>query len=196
MKRHKTVEQYISSLEDWQEETIKLREILQSMDLEETVKWGGPVYVAHGKNVVGLGAFKSYCALWFYQGALLDDEDNVLINAQEGKTKALRQWRFDNQRDIKTRQIKKYVRQAMALAADGKEIKPRRNRPLVLPKELKAALAKDNKAKANFDKMSKSCRREYAEHIAEAKRDETKQRRLKKIMPIIRSAQGLNDKYR
>ena len=71
--------------------------------LEETVKWGGPVYVADGKNIVGLGAFKSYFALWFFQGALLADQEKVLVNAQEGRTKALRQWRFENKREIKTR---------------------------------------------------------------------------------------------
>jgi uncharacterized protein YdeI (YjbR/CyaY-like superfamily) len=43
--------------------------------------------------VVGIGSFKSYFGLWFHQGALLSDDENVLINAQEGKTKALRQWR-------------------------------------------------------------------------------------------------------
>lgn len=196
MKRFKTVEAYVSSLDNWQEEVIKLREILQSTELEETVKWGGPVYVADGKNVVGLGAFKSYVALWFFQGALLPDKERVLINAQQGTTKALRQWRFENKREIQRRLIKQYVREAIELSRQGKEIKPDRNKPLVVPPELKQALARDKKAKASFDNMSKSRRREYAEHIAEAKREETKARRLKKILPMIRAAQGLNDKYR
>lgn len=196
MKRFKTVEAYVSSLEDWQEEVIKLREILQSTGLEETVKWGGPVYVADGKNIVGLGAFKSYFALWFFQGALLADQEKVLVNAQDGRTKALRQWRFENKREIKTRLVKQYVREAIELARQGKEIKPDRNKPLVIPPELKQALTKDKQAKASFDKMSKSRRREYAEYVTEAKREDTKARRLKKILPMIRAAQGLNDKYR
>jgi uncharacterized protein YdeI (YjbR/CyaY-like superfamily) len=88
------------------------------------------------------------------------------------------------------------VREAIELARQGKEIKPDRNKPLVIPPELKQALTKDKQAKASFDKMSKSRRREYAEHVAEAKREDTKARRLKKILPMIRAAQGLNDKYR
>jgi uncharacterized protein YdeI (YjbR/CyaY-like superfamily) len=196
MKRFKTVDAYVAGLENWQDEIVKLRDILRSMDLEETVKWGAPVYVANGKNIVGLAAFKSHCAIWFFQGALLADQNQVLINAQEGKTKALRQWRFTNFRDIKTRWIKNYVREAIELARQGRQIKPDRNQRLVIPPELKQALAKDKKAKVGFEAMTKSCRREYAQHIAEAKREDTKQRRLKKILPMIRSAQGLHDKYR
>ena len=40
--------------------------------------------------------------------------------------------------------------------------------------------------------------REYtrAEYISDAKRDETKVKRLAKIMPMIQEGKGLNDKYR
>ncbi|MBK7633096.1 MAG: hypothetical protein IPJ13_01585 [Saprospiraceae bacterium] len=44
--------------------------------------------------MVGLAAFKSYTGIWFFQGGLLDDKQQFLMNAQEGKTKAMRQWRF------------------------------------------------------------------------------------------------------
>ena len=59
--------------------------------LGETVKWGGPVYTANGRNVVGLAAFKSCFGLWFFDGARLADKDRVLVNAQEGKSKSMRQ---------------------------------------------------------------------------------------------------------
>ncbi len=97
-KRHKTVDDYIEAAEPWQDELIRLRKILRSTDLEETVKWGAPCYTHDGKNVVGMASFKSYVGLWFHQGALLGDKKKVLINAQEGKTKALRQWRFRRRR--------------------------------------------------------------------------------------------------
>ena len=38
--------------------------------------------------------------------------------------------------------------------------------------------------------------REYADYVAAAKRDETKQRRIDKILPMIAKGVGLNDKYR
>lgn len=52
--------------------------------MEETNKWSAPVYTSNGKNIVGLGAFKSYTGLWFFQGALLKDEKKLLINAGNG----------------------------------------------------------------------------------------------------------------
>jgi uncharacterized protein YdeI (YjbR/CyaY-like superfamily) len=196
MKKFESVQAYLDSLEQWSEEIHKLREIVLSVGVDESLKWSLPVYSANGQNVVGLSAMKSYFGLWFFQGALLKDPDGVLINAQEGKTKAMRQWRFQSKKEIKARPIKKYVLEAIVLAEQGKSIKPARNKPLSIPPELTRALALDRVAKASFAKMSKSCQREYAEYIAEAKRDETKLRRIEKIMPMIVNATGLNDKYR
>ncbi len=102
MKRRKTVAEFIATSDKWQQELELLRKILNSCDLEETVKWGSPCYTFRGKNIVGIGAFKSYCGLWFFQGALLADEAGVLMNAQEGVTKAMRQWRFQSKSEIKT----------------------------------------------------------------------------------------------
>jgi uncharacterized protein YdeI (YjbR/CyaY-like superfamily) len=196
MKRFKTVEAYLDRLDEWADVVNKLREIILTTGLDESVKWGMPVYAHNGKNVVGLSAMKSYAGLWFFQGALLTDPDGVLINAQEGVTKAMRQWRFGSPKEIKSRQVKRYLREAMELAQQGKEIKPDRDKALLIPPELDKALGANKLAKTRFEKMSKSCQREYAEYIAEAKREETKLRRLEKILPMIASSMGLNDKYR
>ena len=83
MKGAKTVDEYIDKAEQWQPELTRLREILNSTGLEETVKWGAPCYTHDGKNVVGIAGFKNYFGLWFHQGALLADAEGVLINAQE-----------------------------------------------------------------------------------------------------------------
>ena len=196
MKRYKTVDAYIAGADDWHEELTKLREILQSTDLEETVKWGAPAYTHNGKNVVGIGSFKSYFGLWFHQGALLSDKKKVLINAQEGKTKALRQWRMHSKKDIQARTIKSYVKEAIAIADSGREIKPDRKKPVVVPVELKKALAKNKKAGAGFKGITPGKQREYADYISDAKRPETKQKRLEKILPMIQEGMGLHDKYR
>ena len=108
MKRHKTVDEYILNAQSGKEILMVLRDILNSTELEETVKWGAPCYMINGKNVVGLGSFKSYVGLWFFQGALLKDAEKELINAQEDKTKALRQWRFESMEDIDDQLILKY----------------------------------------------------------------------------------------
>lgn len=119
MKRAESVDEYIDFAENWKDELIRLRKILNSTELEETVKWGAPCYTADGKNIVGLGAYKSYCGLWFLQGALLADKRKVLINAQEGKTKALRQWRFQSSSEIDARLIKAYVKEAIEVERKG-----------------------------------------------------------------------------
>jgi uncharacterized protein YdeI (YjbR/CyaY-like superfamily) len=196
MKRFESVDDYIANAEKWQAELVRLRKVLLSTSLTETVKWGAPCYTYDGKMVVGLGAFKSYVGLWFYQGALLTDKDGVLINAQEGRTKALRQWRFTAGNEIRVRKIKAYVREAIVIAEQGKEIKPDRSKPVDVPVELKQALARNKQAQSNFRKFGKGKRREFAEYIASAKRDLTKESRLQKIIPMIESGIGLNDKYR
>jgi uncharacterized protein YdeI (YjbR/CyaY-like superfamily) len=197
MKRYDSVEHYVQDLANWQEEVMRLREVVLSTNLTETLKWSMPVYTSkNGKNVIGIFAPKDYFGLWFYQGALLSDPEGVLVNAQEGKTKALRQWRFTNKREIKVRSIKKYIAEANELAEAGKEIKPNRAKPVVIPPELRKALNADKKIKSLFEKMSKSCRREFADYIREAKKPETKSRRIAKIIPMISKSVGLNDKYR
>jgi len=196
VKRYKNVDDYIDSTEHWQDELRQLRKILNSTRLEETVKWGGPCYTFDGKNLVGMGAFKSYVGLWFFQGALLTDPLEVLINAQEGKTKVLRQWRFEAKKEIKTRLIKTYVNEAISLQEEGLEIKAVRGRAVVIPSLLQAALSKNKRANAGFKKLTPGKQREYAGCIAEAKREETKVKRLAKTIPMIVAGKGLNDKYR
>ena len=196
MQRFKTVDDYIESSTEWKDCLIHLRKILNSTKLDETVKWGAPCYTFDGKNVVGIGAFKAYCGLWFYQGALLADEENVLINAQEGKTKAMRQWRFKNKKEIKSRSIKAYITEAISLVQSGKEIKPNRSKPVVIPPELQTAFRSNKKLHNCFKEMTPGKQREYADYIADCKREETKTKRLEKIMPMILDKQGLNDKYR
>ena len=175
---------------------LKLRGILNSMDLDECLKWSFPCYTHNGQNVVGIGSFGSYFGLWFFQGALLKDEHEVLVNAQEGKTKAMRQWRMKSAKEIKVRQIKSYVKEAIELARQGKSIKADRSKAVIVPPQLKQALSQNKRAKTAFDKLTKGKQREYADYIADAKRDETKVRRLEKIMPMIAGGLGLNDKYR
>ena len=196
MKRSRTVDEYIETAEQWRDELITLREILRETELQEEVKWGAPCYTFNGSNVVGLSSFKSYFGLWFHHGALLKDEKKRLINAQEGTTRALRQWRMRSPDDIRPRIIKAYVREAIQLVRDDRKIAPRRNKPLVIPPELTEALRNNTKAKKAFTEMRLGLRREYADYIASAKKPETKARRLDKILPKITAGKGLHDKYR
>jgi bifunctional DNA-binding transcriptional regulator/antitoxin component of YhaV-PrlF toxin-antitoxin module len=55
-------------------------------------------------------------------------------------------------------------------------------RQVEVPPALESALAAEPEARAAFDRLSYTHRREYTEWIAEAKRDETRERRLEKAM--------------
>jgi uncharacterized protein YdeI (YjbR/CyaY-like superfamily) len=196
MQRAKTPAAYFASPGPWKAELNTLRKVLKETGLKEEIKWGGPCYTLDGKNIVGIGGFKSYFGLWFHQGALLKDKESVLINAQEGRTKALRQWRMTSAKEIRPAVIKAYVKEAITHSKAGKEIKPDRAKPLVIPPELKKALAKIKTADANFKKLTPGLQREYADYIADAKQAATKERRLEKILPMIKAGKGLNDRYR
>ncbi|GGZ53031.1 YdeI/OmpD-associated family protein [Mesonia mobilis] len=192
----KSFEEYAEKHLKWKEELQQLRELLLSTELEETIKWGAPIYVLNNKNVVGLGAFKNHYALWFFNGALLQQNTELLINAQEEKTKALRQIRFKENDKLLISTLKKYVEEAIQLQKAGKEIKPKKNKPLTIPSELKEAFQKDTELKSAFEKFTKGKQREFTEHIANAKREATRISRLQKCIPMIKAGIGLNDKYR
>ena len=197
MKSYKTVDAYIRGNKLWQTELTQIRCILAGTDLDETVKWGGPCYTHDGKNVVSIRAFKSYFGLWFFQGSQLKDSAAVLVNAQEGVTKAQRQWSMQSKKDIKARAIKAYIHDAILVSKAGGDVKPTRKKvaSVVVPAVLKAALAKNKKAAANFDSLSAAKRRDYANYISEAKRETTKAKRLKEIVPMIAAGKPLSDKW-
>lgn len=191
----KTPEEYISKHPEYKDILEKLRSLLVASGLDETMKWGIPTYCLDNKNVAGIGAFKSYAGIWFFNGVFLKDEAKVLINAQEDKTKGMRQWRFASTSDIDDLLVKEYINEAIENQKEGKEIKPEK-KPLIIPDELKEALASDALLSEAFEELSLTCKREYAEHIQEAKKEETRQRRLAKVIPMILDGKGLNDKYR
>jgi uncharacterized protein YdeI (YjbR/CyaY-like superfamily) len=196
MKKVTSVEEYIETHEKFSDALSILRNIINSTGLNEAIKWSAPVYDLNGKNVVGLGAFKNHFGMWFFNGVFLKDEHNLLVNAQEGKTKALRQMRFESINDINKDAVLAYVKEAIENQKAGKEIKPDRSKKeTVIPQELKAVLERNTTLYKSFNVLSPSKQREYCEHIATAKREATKLSRLEKITPMILNGVGLNDKY-
>ena len=198
MKKAGSVKEYISSCGEWKESLELLKELLGSSTLSESIKWGMPVYTLDNKNVVGFSAFKSWVGIWFYQGVFLKDKKGMLINAQEGTTKGLRQWRFKSADEIRAHRdtILAYLEEAIRNQEQGKEIKPDRNKTLEIPRELQQAFNQDPSLKDSYHSLSLSKRREFAEHIGSAKQEKTRQQRLQKAIPMIREGIGLSDKYR
>lgn len=190
------IKEYITKKEKWSKELTQLHAILSELPLDAAIKWGSPTYSHKKKNVIGIAGFKNYFGLWFFQGGLLKDDAKVLQNAQEGKTQAMRQWRFNSVDEIDRDLIKAYVLESIKNFEEGKEIKPNRNKELVIPEELEALLKDNSELNSAFGNLTKGKQREYADHISEAKREATKQKRLEKITPMILSGVGLHDKYK
>jgi hypothetical protein len=59
-------------------------------------------------------------------------------------------------------------------------------REVEVPEALAAALGRDDEARAIFEALSFTHRKEYAQWIAEAKRDETRVRRTEKALEMLR----------
>lgn len=196
MSKPSSAEDFIAKHPKWQDLLVVLRNLLNSTELEETIKWGVPVYTLNGKNVVGIAAFKNHAALWFHQGALLSDPDGKLINAQQGKTRAQRQWRFEEGDDLDEASVLSYVLEAIENQRQGKTVKQEKLKSLSVPTELEQVFKSDAALKAAFDALAPYKQREYAEHVSDAKREDTRIRRLDKIAPMIRAGKGLNDRYR
>jgi len=119
-----------------------------------------------------------------------------LVNAQEGKTKALRQMRFTSINDIDKNVVLHYIKEAIENQKSGKGVKPDRTKnETVIPDELQQILNEDTNLLENFKSLTPYKQREYCEHIASAKREATKLSRLEKITPMILNGVGLHDKY-
>jgi len=200
MKKAHSVEAFIEINSHFSDELTVLRQLINTTELEETVKWNMPTYCLNGKNVLSIGAFKNHFCIWFHNGVFLKDQQQLLINAQKDKTKGMRQMRFKTKADIISSAVVAYAKEATENQRMGKVIKQTRiakaKRPIVIPDGLKNSFRLNTELKSAFNTLPPYYQREYCEYITEAKREDTKLRRLNKIIPMIISGVGLNDKYR
>lgn len=174
----------------------KLKSVISQTELERTVKWGIDVYTHRGQNVLGIAAFKSYVGIWFYNGVFLSDPAQVLVNAQEGKTKSQRQWRFHSIEEINPDLIISYIQEAIENAKNGLKPEIKKSKEIEIHPILCEALCSNEELNFCFEKLSDYKKNEYSAYIQEAKREATQLSRLEKIKPMIMQGIGLNDKYK
>ena len=173
MKKSKTVDEYIDGIDKFQDILLYLRDLLKKTDLTETVKWGMPTYTIKNKNVVGISAFKNHAGIWFFQGALLTDHLGVLENAQEGKTQAMRHWKFTDISQIDEDSVLTYLQEAIENERAGKRVAMRKAPALVVPEALQNELDKNIKVGEAFKQLTHGKQRDYSEYISMAKRAAT-----------------------
>ncbi len=179
----------------WAEELKILHRLILKKNLTHTIKWGGSVYTFQNKNILGISGFKNFFTIWFFKGVFLKDENKMLINAQEGVTKSMRQWRFFSKKDIDEAMISTYIDDAIVIENEGKNI-PKKSKNLVIPMLFENELCQNPELKIVFEKISDAKKVEFCNFISEAKKPETQLKRIEKIKPLLMNNKGLNDMYK
>jgi uncharacterized protein YdeI (YjbR/CyaY-like superfamily) len=161
----------------------------------ETIKWGMPFFEYHGL-LCNMAAFKAHCAFGFHHQGM----DAVLAKTGYQSAEAMGNLgRITSLDDLPAEAVlRRYIQQAAQLNASGA---PRRltAKPRPAPKvpaELTAALKTNAAAAANFAQLAPSHRREYIEWITEAKRPETRAKRLATTVEWVAKGKARNWKYR
>jgi uncharacterized protein YdeI (YjbR/CyaY-like superfamily) len=181
----------------WEKELPALRNILLECGLNEEVKWGMPCYTDNNKNVLILAPFKEYCALSFFNGALIDDSANMLTAPSEN-TQAGRQMRFTHVDQITSASdiIKQYIFQAIEVERQGLKVVSKKVEEYPIPEELNIVLKNNSALKKAFDQLTPGRQKAYLLHFAQPKQSATRTSRIEKAMPDIFAGKGLNEDYR
>ena len=186
------VDEFIQSADKWRAEMAFLRRILLECLLVETFKWRTPVYMVGKKNIIAIGSLKDHCALSFFNGALLQDEDNLLI--KPGEHTQLGRWmKFSSVEEILAKEdfIKAYVLEAIAVEKLGLKL----DKPTEIPhpEELTAIFAKKPALKTAFEKLTPGRQRAYLRFFSDGKQSETRTSRIEKNEKYILKGIGITD---
>ncbi len=195
MKTDPRIDAYIARKADFAQPILAyLREIVHAAcpDCEETLKWSSPSFLYKGEILAGMAAFKAHATFGFWRGSLVVGKDNEQMSGmgQFGRLAAIA--------DLPPRaEIEALVRKAMQLTDDG--VKPPRDKhkkePFRVPQDLRAALDANPAAAATFDGFPPSAQRDYVDWVSEAKRDETRVKRLAQSVEWLAEGKRRHWKY-
>jgi hypothetical protein len=193
MSRDPRVDAYIADRAEFAQPILTwLRERVHAAcpQAEEGIKWSMPFFSLNGHPLANFAAFKAHASFGFWDRSRRTGREGEAMG-QFGRIPSL-----DDLPDAAA--MEALVREAAARAEGG--TKPARPRGAVkpelpVPPELAAALAEDAQAAAAFGAFPPSCRREYCEWIAQAKRPQTRARRAAEAAAWIREGKRRNWKY-
>ena len=158
--------------------------------LEEALKWGMPHFIHNGKNLAGMSAFKAHAAFMIHGDGRQGD-----AMGQFGKITALTDLPGDNVLKDKLVAAKERI-ESEGTALKKKPAAARTAKPeLPIPADFQAALDANPAAKGVLEGFAPSHRREYVEWIAEAKRDETRAKRIEQAVAQLAEGKKRNWKY-
>lgn len=180
---------------NWQDERRKLRNILLDSGLEERVKWGKLCYAWEGSNVAIIYGMKNSCAVGFFKGSLLEDEDDVLV--QPGKhSQAMRRLHFESLDEIEGSEdtLRRFIDRAIQTEKDGLEVEFTEKDNLDYPDELQDALDDDHELAEAFEELTPGRQRGWVLHFSDAKQSETRARRVDNARSKIIAGKGWNER--
>jgi len=188
------VDFYFNKTERWQEETARLRRIVLDCGLNEELKWGCPCYTFKQRNIVLIHTFKSYCALLFFKGALLNDTDGLLVQ-QTQNVQAARQIRFINAQEIteQASMLKNYIYNAIEVENAGLKVTLKKTAEFAVSEEFQCKLNESPTLKKAFESLTPGRQSAYKLHFSAPKQAKTRESRVEKAIPKILNGKGLND---
>jgi uncharacterized protein YdeI (YjbR/CyaY-like superfamily) len=198
-KKDPRVDAYIAKSGDFAKPILKhLRKLVHKAcpEVEETLKWSMPAFMHQG-ILCGIAAFKEHCTFGAWKHSLIKTRlttDNKSDEAmgQLGRIKSLADLPPD-------KVLLAYLKEAVRLNEEGiKAPRPARSaakKPLVVPDYFSAALKKSRRALETFEKFSYSHQKEYLEWVTEAKRDDTRAKRVETSIAWLAEGKSRNWKY-
>lgn len=195
MTRDPRVDAYIAKSQPFARpilEKVRARVHAVLPEVEETMKWSMPTYTVGGKIVLITSAFKAHAALNFWRGQEIGDgSPKAGAMGQFGRLTSVEDLPPDTELDA-------LIGEAAALAKTAPAPRKTKHEPKPAPEmhpDFASALAKADKAKSTFDNFPPSCRREYLEWISEAKRDETRNKRIATAVEWLAEGKRRNWRY-
>lgn len=179
----------------WSDELRQLRMLVLDCGLTEELKWGVPCYTFQHNNIAIVSAFKEYCALSFFKGALLNDTNGILYKPGE-HSQAARLIKFTSIHEIVEMEaaLRAYVFEAVEVEKAGLKVEFKKD-PEPIPDELQLRLEEDPILKTAFGALTPGRQRGYILYFSQPKQSKTRVARIEKCTPKILNGEGLNDKY-
>lgn len=200
--KDKRVDEYIAKAQPFAQPILKkMRALVHKAcpAVIETVKWGMPSFDYKGP-MFSFASFKAHCVGGFWKSKLLDDPHNYLGERKAHGGEAMGNLgRMTSIKDLPPDKVLiDFIKAHMKLNDAGIKIvkpKPAPKKEIAMPDDFAKTLSKNKKAKDVFDKFPPSHRKEYLMWITEAKREETRQSRIKTAIEWIAEGKGRNWKY-
>ena len=196
MARDERVDAYIERQAEFAKPILsKLRAMVHAAcpDCDETLKWSMPSFIYKGSILAGMAAFKAHATFGFWQAKLVVGQTG---REREAMGSFGRLTRVEDLPDDAT--MAALIRKAMTLVDTGEKAPRPVKHPkpaLETPPDLLEALAANEAARATFDDFPPSARRDYLDWLADAKRPETRAKRLAQAVEWMAEGKRRNWKY-